>query len=404
VSMRKPSPSRHTSLLTFFALLLVAGLYGVARDMAGNASPPSSAHTKRVGFLDAGTEPDAHPPGALDDILVLGRDRSAAGGSLPVGWLVLLLALPLMHSRRTRSIVLRSAASGWLVLCGLSSPDARAQPLDPSRLSQSIDMQRYKPGPNATDVLGVHGGQVGRGWNLKASFNYAYDPLGLFDRRQGHFIYRVLATQMTLDLMGSYSCDRFELGVALPLTYQASERRVSEPPVFLEGVSGSGVGDLRLVSKVRLFSSGGFHLGAVVPVVLPTAGATAFRGGAGLAVQFQVVGEWTHGSRARVVANLGVHLRKQERLHNLLTGNEMLYALGVQVPLFERFTVQAQLAGALGLVEGNEEERPLEVLASLQYRLNDWLRVHVGGGPGLSRGYGTPSFRLFAGIGWSPPR
>ncbi|WP_375768270.1 OmpA family protein [Archangium gephyra] len=347
-------------------------------------------------------EPEPEPVDP-NDYVIAGRGCSASNGS-PLMWLAaLLLSVPLMRSRRRQG----SAAAGLVALGVLAAPQfAQAQLLDPATLSQSIDVQRYKPGPGATDLLGVHGARVDRhlGWHLGASLNYANNPLNFLDRRQDDFVYGVVATQVTLDLMGSISFfDRFELGLALPLTYQASERGAAVTPAFPEGVNGAGLGDLRLVPKAHLFSSGALHLGVAVPVVLPTAGGQGFRGGAGVAVRPQLVGEWLSPSGVRVVANLGAHLRGEQRLSNLRTGNELSYALGARLPVGERLAVQAQLSGALGLAERNAEELPLELLASVQYRVRDGLLAHVGGGPGLTRGYGTPGFRIFAGIDWTQP-
>jgi uncharacterized repeat protein (TIGR01451 family) len=372
----------------------------------GGTGGDSDGGTEAGGDGDCG--PEVGPTEPPVEYLVAGRGCSSSGGSL-LPWLAaLLLTLPLMRSRRMRSSARRSsvAAAGLVALGTLSAPQARAQLLGPASLSQAIDVQRYKPGPGATDLLGVYGAQVDRhlGWHLGASLTYASNPLGFLDKRQDDFVYQVVATQATLDLLGSVSFfDRFELGVALPLTYQASERGAAVTPAFAEGVNGGGVGDLRLVAKAHLLSSGALHLGVAIPVLLPTAGGQGFRGGAGVAVQPQVVGEWASGSGLRVVANLGAHLRGEERLSNLRAGDELSYALGASMPVGERLAVQAQLAGALGLTERNAEELPLELLASVRYRLRDGLRVHVGGGPGLTRGYGTPGFRLFAGIDWTQP-
>lgn len=88
---------------------------------------------------------------------------------------------------------------------------------------------------------------------------------------------------------------------------------------------------------------------------------------------------------------------------DLRTGNELSYALGARLPVGERLAVQAQLAGALGLAERHAEELPLELLASVRYRVRDGLLAHVGAGPGLTRGYGTPGFRVFAGLDWTQP-
>ncbi|HEX5748338.1 MAG TPA: OmpA family protein [Archangium sp.] len=349
------------------------------------------------GGTDAGHDPEPVEYG------VAGRGCSASSGS-PLVWLAaLLLAVPLIRSRRRTG----TAAMGLVALGTLSAPEAaRAQLLDPATLSQSIDVQRYKPGPGATDLLGVYGARVDKhlGWHLGASLNYANNPLNFLDKRQDDFVYGVVATQVTLDLMGSISFfDRFELGMALPVTYQASEQGAAVMPAFAEGVNGAGLGDLRLVPKAHLFSKGGLHLGVAVPVVVPTAGGQGFRGGAGLAVQPQVVGEWLSASGVRVVANVGAHLRGEQRLSNLRAGNELSYALGARLPVGERLAVQAQVSGALGLAERNAEELPLELLASVQYRVRDGLLAHVGGGPGLTRGYGTPGFRVFAGIDWTQP-
>ncbi|KFA90671.1 cell envelope biogenesis protein OmpA [Archangium violaceum Cb vi76] len=321
-------------------------------------------------------------------------------------WLaaLVLLAMPALRRTSRRGTAL---AGGLLGLVGvLAAPAADAQGPTPSPLSQSIDVQRYKPGPGATDILGVHGARVDGhlGWHLAASVNYASNPLGFLDPRQDDFIYSIVANQVTADLMGSISLwDRFELGVALPITYQSSESGASVTPAFQNGVSGAGLGDLRLVPKAHLLNAGGFDLGVVVPVLLPSAGGNGFRGGAGVSARPQLVGEWGNGEGLRLVANLGANLQPEQQVRNLRTGTELMFAVGAQVPLTEKLAVRANLAGAFGLNDQDMEGRPLELLAAVQYRFSPGLAAHVGGGPGLTRGYGTPGFRLFAGLDWTQP-
>ncbi|WNG44405.1 OmpA family protein [Archangium minus] len=350
---------------------------------------------------------NSNPQDDTDDFLIAGRGCSTSGGGSALVWLAaLLLAVPLMRSRRS-SRRGTAVAGGLLGLLGvLSAPAADAQAPTPSPLSQSIDVQRYKPGPGATDILGVHGARVDKhlGWHLGASLHYASNPLGVLDPRQDDFVYDIVANQVTVDLMGSISLwNRFELGVALPLTYQASENGAAVTPVFQNGVSGGGVGDLRLVPKAHLLTAGKFDLGLVVPVLLPSAGGQGFRGGAGVSARPQLVGEWGNGNGLRVVANLGANLQPEQQVRNLHTGAELMYAVGAQVPLAEKLALRANLAGAVGLNEPDMEGRPLELLAALQYRINPGLAAHVGGGPGITRGYGTPGFRIFAGLDWTQP-
>jgi outer membrane protein OmpA-like peptidoglycan-associated protein len=343
-----------------------------------------------------------NPLDLKDDYPVAGRGCSASGSS-PMSWLLaMLFALPMMKARRSGRGASRGlGAAGMVALSGvLAAPAVQAQ------TTQAIDAQRYKPGPGARDVLGVHGARVEGhlGWHVGASFNYASNPLGFIDRRQDDFVYQVVANQLTLDLMGSLSLfDRFELGMALPVTYQASERGAVFMPAFQSGVSGGGVGDLRLVPKANLVKVGEVDVGLVMPLVLPTAGGQAFRGGVGVSARPQVVAEWDNGKGVRLVANVGAHLQREAELRNLRVGNELTYAVGAQVSLTEKLALQANIAGSQGLSEGDVEESPLEVLASVRYRLANGLAAHVGGGPGLTRGYGTPGFRLFAGFGWTQP-
>jgi uncharacterized repeat protein (TIGR01451 family) len=376
--------------------------------LGSGETDPSDTDTDDGGLSDGDeVKSNTNPLDDTDDFIIAGRGCSTSGSASPLVWLAaLLLTMPVMRSRRgsRRGTAL---AGGVLGLVGvLSAPAAEAQGPTPSPLSQSIDVQRYKPGPGATDILGVHGAKVDGhlGWHLAASVNYASNPLGFLDPRQDDFVYSIVANQVTVDLMGSISLwNRFELGVAVPLTYQSSESGASITPAFQSGVSGAGLGDLRLVPKAHLLNAGGFDLGVAVPVLLPSAGGVGFRGGAGVSARPQLVGEWGNGNGLRLVANVGANLQPEQQVRNLRTGTELMYAVGAQVPLTEKLAVRANLAGAFGLKDQDMEGRPLELLAAVQYRLSPGLAAHVGGGPGLSRGYGTPGFRLFAGLDWTQP-
>ncbi|HYO58325.1 Ig-like domain-containing protein [Archangium sp.] len=376
--------------------------------LGSGETDPNDPDTDDGGLSDGDEmKSNTNPLDDTDDFLIAGRGCSTSGGGSPLVWLAaLLLAVPMMRSRRS-SRRGTAAAGGLLGLLGvLSAPAADAQAPTPSPLSQSIDVQRYKPGPGATDILGVHGARVGGhlGWHLGASLNYASNPLGFLDPRQDDFVYSLVANQATLDLMGSISLwNRFELGVALPLTYQSSEKGASVMPAFPDGVSGAGVGDLRLVPKAHLLSAGGLDLGVAVPVLLPTAGGQGFRGGSGVSARPQLVAEWGNGNGLRLVANLGASLQPEQQVRNLRTGTELMYAVGAQVPFSEKLALRANLAGAFGLKDQDMEGRPLELLAAVQYRITPGLAAHVGGGPGLTRGYGTPGFRVFAGLDWTQP-
>ncbi|MCP3100814.1 OmpA family protein [Myxococcus sp. K15C18031901] len=303
------------------------------------------------------------------------------------------------RGRAARALLPLGAATPLLALALFASPVQAQVPA-----SQAIDVQQYKPGPGAYDVLGVHGARVGQhlDWNLGLSVNYADDPLNLLDPRKDAFVYRIVDSQLTVDLMGAIALfDRFELGVSLPVSTTTSQSAGAVSPTLAQGVGTTGVGDLRLVPKVRLLSTdAGLSFALVAPFTLPTSGGDQYLGTGGVTFQPRLVAEWAT-SAVRLIANAGVNLRGEEQLRNLRVGNEFAYSVGAEVPLTQALTAQASLAGALGLKETHAEERPLEVLGALKYRFTKELAAHVGAGPGLTRGYGTPSFRVLGGLSWT---
>jgi uncharacterized repeat protein (TIGR01451 family) len=380
-----------------------------AVDFGAGETDPRDRDTDHGGRSDGDeARRGSNPLNDTDDYTLTGTGCGTSGGaSLPWAAGLLLLALPLFRGRRAQAS--RAVRTGALLgLLGVTlAPVAQAQAPVPSPTSQAIDVQRYKPGPGATDILGVHGARVGGHfiWHLGASLHYAKDPLGFVDPEGGEFVYALVAHQATLDLMGSLSLfDRFELAVSLPVTYQSSQTGASITPALPEGVSGAGLGDVRLVPKLHLLSAGGLHLGLVSPVQLPSAGGKGFRGGGGPAVQPMLVAEWASEGGLRLVANVGATLRREEQFRNLRAGNELVFGLATHVPVGERLVLQAHVQGARSLIEQARKELPLEVLGAVGFRVTDGLMLHVGGGPGLTQSYGTPRFRAFAGIGWTQPR
>ncbi|MDC0713728.1 Ig-like domain-containing protein [Stigmatella sp. ncwal1] len=346
------------------------------------------------------------PLNDIDDFLITGGGCSSAG-SMGLLALALVSSLPLLRRRRRAGGRGPWGGFGLVVLLGgmglLGTPQASAQTAS-SPATRKIDAQQYKPGPGSQDVLGLLSATVGRhlGWNLGLSVSYAQDPLTVRDPISEETVYSLVESQLTVDVLGAIAFhERFEIGLALPITSQSADAS----PVFGEGVDATGIGDLRVVPKARVFSTGGLHLGAAVPIHLPTGGDSKFLGG-GFSVQPRLLGEWRHGGGPRILANLGFNLRSEEQLRNLIVSNAFAYGLGAEVPFSVgkgQLSAGATLLGALPLGDKGSEARPLELLATLRFRFADAFLAHLGGGPGLSRGYGTPGFRAIAGLAYVAP-
>jgi outer membrane protein OmpA-like peptidoglycan-associated protein len=398
-------------------------------DTDGDGLRDGAEDANRDGVLDGGetdpNNPDTDQGGAndgeevsggsdplvgSDDFIVVGRGCSTGGAGTFAPLALLLLALPMLgrarrSSGRASGAVLAGATGVLAVAGALVAPAAGAQ-VSVGPASQAIDVQQYKPGPGAGDILGVQSPRVQPhlNWNVGLSINYADKPLNVLNPRSDEFTTALVRSQMGLDLMGAVGLfGRFEVGLVLPVTLQSSEPAPQVDPSFSQGVSSGGIGDLRLVPKARLVSGEDYGVAVSLPVVLPTAGGSDFLGGSGVGLQPRVVAEY--GRRLRLAANVGLDLRSDQWLRNLQVGDALAYGVGAELPFTLRglpLAAEATLVGALGLDQQDPEERPLELLAALKYRSVSGFSAHVGAGPGLTRGYGTPGFRLLAGLSYSP--
>ncbi|AKJ02477.1 putative repeat protein (TIGR01451 family) [Archangium gephyra] len=361
------------------------------------------------------------PLNAWDDneLQVVGSGCGATGpGNLPsLGfWAALVL---LVFSRRPGALARRAsrAASGGVAALGavavlVSGFPAQAQ--TPS-LSTAIDAQQFKPAPGKEDVLGLHGAGVPGHlrWRAGLFLNYADDPLVIINPANDALITRLVDNQLGFDLVGAVGLgERFEVGLTLPIALQQSVTAIT-PTGNRDTAWGGGLGDLRLVPKVMLLESEGLRLGLALPLILPTGGASDFRGQAGLGLQPRLSADYTLSGGTRLMANLGANLRERQELLNLSVGPELTYGVGAAIP-FEiqshRFTGLASLAGAAGLgasTRTQREELPLELQGAIQYRFTPKLLATLGVGRGIIRGYGMPAIRILGGLSWTeedPPK
>lgn len=353
-----------------------------ARDVAGNEdeTPDSRTWTYST-FLGSGG----------------GLSGCSASGASPLLPLVPLLAF--LKRRRSRSR--REMAGGSALLALLTvfqSGSVRAQ---------GVDLQQYKPAPGSRDVLGVYSPQVDPGVGLHAglSVSYARNPLVLRTATDGGFAQSIVSDQVTADVLASVSfLNYFELGLALPVTGQWGPAPGALGVFIPENATGTGLGDLRLVPKAVFPLGETLSLGAATVVSLPTANSQSFFGTGGVGVQPMLLAQWDASQQLRVLANVGGRFQpaNQVPLLRLNVGNELTYALGAHWSgANSKFFVQGSLEGAVALDDAQSSAIPLELLAAVGYSLPGGMAVRLGGGPGLTSGYGTPNFRLFASLSWS---
>ncbi len=279
-------------------------------------------------------------------------------------------------------------------LCG-SAASARAQ---------AIPVQTFHPSPHPRDYFTVHGTEtIGHlKWGVGLMLNYAQDPL-ILRTTSGEVRRNIVTDQLTGDLqMALGILDFMEIAIDLPIhLYMAGDGVApgSEP-------AAAGVGDLWIVPRFRILDHGGkgFGLAAALPITVPIGNQVdRYMGSESATVAPQVMAElrfpWV-----RAAFDLGYRFAKEANVGSLQVDDELFYGLAVGFkPFTELLEIVAEgygAAGANSLLERNE--RRLEVDLGLKFFPMRGMTVNVGGGAGVLAGYGTPNWRVFAGIGFSP--
>jgi len=258
-------------------------------------------------------------------------------------------------------------------------------------------------------------------WSLGAQFGYANDPLVAL--RNDETILKYVANQVLADLWVTLGVwHYFEVGLHLPVVaYQDSDTGGDPAGDGVGSLTAATLGDVRLLLKGRFFKkrATGFGLALTAAVSAPTGGLLEANGGDRLpTVEPRLVLDYRFGQGTLISLNAGVRIREALTVANLRVGNEFVYGLGLEVPIWKAKTkhpaagtlsVVAEAFGSVAFGDApgdvdkglDSEELPLEVLGAIRYRFRKGWRLTLGGGAGLIEGYGSPDFRVFLGVAFA---
>ena len=308
------------------------------------------------------------------------------------------MAHPSPHPRRLAALL---AAAALLALALAPLPARAASPR-----ASGVDVQQLRPGPGASDYLGVLGGFVGPHLNLAAGllFNHADAPL--LTARSGRAPkLTLLDAQGTFDLLLSVSAwDLLELGVVAPLVGPSTPGPAFDTtPGLVRPSAAWALGDLRLVPKVALVQLGRtFGLALAAPIALPTG--SDFAGYGALSVSPTLVADFAPADYFRLTFNGGARFRPAARFSDLTLGRELVWGLGMKFSFLvgdQLLSVVGDFRGAFELPDAEAENPPFEFLAGLEWRAVPNLTLTAAVGAGITRGYGSPDLRTLFGLRYS---
>ncbi|MCB9681304.1 MAG: hypothetical protein H6733_07500 [Alphaproteobacteria bacterium] len=338
---------------------------------------------------------------------------SSSGGGTG-GWIALVAALLAVVRRRRRSVALALAVPG--TAAAQDGTDASELP--------TIDLQRFRPSTQPGTFTLVRDGApapVGA-FGAQVAVSYGLAPLVLADASSRLVVVDHL---VGVDLaFGLTPVSWFELGVDLPVVQwvHAAPDGAEVMTTLVDTPRTVGFGDLGVTlgfAPLRQADGAPLSLSLVPRVVFPTGAARALVGG----------GAWTFGGDValarrwrsfRFSAMVGYEARTPSRAAlGLFADDALRYGVALGVPLAAGVgEVAVEWAGASVLDPAGRAavgdawdpwaHTAMELVATGSWRPTDlpvWLTAGVG--PGLTRGYGTPTVRAFLRLGvgdaWALP-
>jgi outer membrane protein OmpA-like peptidoglycan-associated protein len=173
---------------------------------------------------------------------------------------------------------------------------------------------------------------------------------------------------------------------------------------------GGDAGDLGVIMKFQIFdaeeTSTGLGLAVVPFVTLPTGRQSIFFGDENVTAGAVLVGD-AQWKANRFYLNVGGRFREREQITNLIVKHELLYGLGFTRPIVKDwdFNIILEVFGSTNFRKFATENisSPIEGLAILQKKWGEKrnLITHLGGGFGITNGYGVPTWRALVGVSYA---
>jgi OmpA-OmpF porin, OOP family len=269
-------------------------------------------------------------------------------------------------------------------------------------LAQEIDVERFKPSITHDGFVNADGSAVRPAadrWELGAYLHYGRNQL-VTEGADGDVRQRIVSGRMGGDLFASATvAGPFAIGLGVP--FFAVQTGDADP-------SFAGLGDIRLVPKLRILDDRRHALGLAIAAELraPTH-VGDFSGGSRMPVFAPrlIVDHRFGASGFRLGANAGVMIRERTDYFNIVAASELAYAVAAEYRFDGRdgkTGLGLELLGGVGLVRSQKEELPHELFAFLKHDPSEEIGLVGGVGAGMVAGFGVPVARVFFGIVYRP--
>ncbi|MFO0727445.1 MAG: Ig-like domain-containing protein [Myxococcota bacterium] len=354
---------------------------------------------------------DADNDGLEDGFSVAGGGCSCSAGregTGSAGWAAGLFALFALLRRRSfrRSAALLTLGLGLFLGSSASAQQLVSEP-------RSYSAERFELAIDGAGLFDVNWAGVPKhlSYGLYAWFGGAHDPLAIYQRTDNSQTGALLGGRLGAAIGGSIALfDWVQLGAELPIiVYQMRDQTVTGVSGPLADINKPGVGDLKLVPKIRVLRQAdqGFDL-AVIPVLtFPTAPAGSYFGNDTVTFAPTLAASRAFGA-FRVAGDLGFRVRNKANWGNLAVSSEMLLDVGAGYRFGEAEGPPIELDATIHVAAVAENafkdpsQSSVEARIAANYKFDGPLLAFLGGGVGLTRGFATPDWRLLGGVRFAP--
>jgi OOP family OmpA-OmpF porin len=247
---------------------------------------------------------------------------------------------------------------------------------------------------------------------VDALFTYLTKPFKVFnvnpDDTVGNERVTVVESLAAAQLTMAYGIkEKIHIGARLPLIFSLNGDGLDPSTGMgtMGGLSVTGLGDLIVEGKIRLYKKSKLRAAALAGVSLPTSfgsGDSQFIGDnlptarVGFAAQLDPHAKFSLG------ANAGLLLRKPRTIYDSTIGPQFTWGVAAAARITERFSIIGESYGRAGMPDFSLDSSPLEVEGGLRVYVTNAVAVVLGGGAGLVKGIGSPEARFFVSLGYAP--
>jgi hypothetical protein len=288
---------------------------------------------------------------------------------------------------------------GWaaLVLVAAALSSASAQPA-----TDHFGIERFRLASDRAGLLDVEWAGVPEhlSWGAGLLVGYANDPLVLYDRDM-NVIDAVVDRRLTTSIQGALGLyDRISVAAAVDVIgYQSGSDAATTPT--MRALPGGGVGDVRVLVKILAAGDRRYQVALIPALTIPGAGAKGYLREAGLVFAPAAAVSARLGA-VRAAANLGYLAKPRVDTAGLVSDDEAFakvglgYTIGGESAPIADVWWSTSFAAPLG--DRDENQVAIEMLGGIGRQLSPALMAFSAGGAGLDNGFGTPEWRVIAGV------